>query len=231
MVLHTPPCPTQSLLADELLSTMILGHCPPKFDSVFSVVMYVPPISGSAICVWKAQIDTNWIVDMKELNRCWKITNRKYAVVTWPSFGKHQTSTCPSAAAAMRPRYAYIHGFRGSSPVDHRAEVEREENGKTEKIAGVETDCLCRGCIAQCVLGQDREGPAVNGDVLCRTEQDEEEKGVCEGVEVFLHVAHERVDHRSQEQQRESGNRLDRDDPGASSAKSFQVARVDNGRP
>ncbi|KAG7752291.1 hypothetical protein KL911_004089 [Ogataea haglerorum] len=109
--------------------------------------------------------------------------------------------------------------------------VEREEHGETEEVARVEADRLCRGRVAQRVFGQDREGPAVDGDVLRRTEQDEEEKGVGEGVEVFLHVAHEGVDHRSQEQQRESRDRLDRDDPGASSAEPFQVARVDNGRP
>ena len=38
------------------------GNVPPRFETVASRVMYVPPIAGSAIRAWKAEIATNIIV-------------------------------------------------------------------------------------------------------------------------------------------------------------------------
>ncbi|KAH3663366.1 hypothetical protein OGAPHI_005356 [Ogataea philodendri] len=109
--------------------------------------------------------------------------------------------------------------------------VEGQEHGETEEIARVEADCLGRGRVTQRILGQDRQGPAVHGNVLRCTQQDQKEECVCEGVEVFLHIEHDVVDECSEHQQRESGNGLHGDDPGPSSADFLEETRVHDRRP
>ena len=50
---------------DVPLSTKYFGHVPPRLANVFNNVMYVPPINGSEILVWNAEMPTNWIVLVK----------------------------------------------------------------------------------------------------------------------------------------------------------------------
>lgn len=44
---------------------------------VASSVIYVPPICGSAIFAWKAEMATNMTVDMKVLKTCSTITTKR----------------------------------------------------------------------------------------------------------------------------------------------------------
>ena len=48
-----------------------------KETHVARSVMYVPPMWGSAILAWKAEMETNIIVDMKVLKTCSTITRRR----------------------------------------------------------------------------------------------------------------------------------------------------------
>lgn len=53
------------------------GNVPPKLETVARRVMYVPPMWGSAILAWKAEMATNMTVDMKVLKTCSTMTSRR----------------------------------------------------------------------------------------------------------------------------------------------------------
>lgn len=61
-----------------------------KETYVASNVMYVPPMTGSAILAWKAALETNMTVFMNVEKRCSTITVPRYQVVTPPD-GKIMT--------------------------------------------------------------------------------------------------------------------------------------------
>jgi hypothetical protein len=88
--------------------------------------MYVPPISGSAIWVWKAVMPTNWTVlqqsvmwslatwseaDLEtEESRVVAIMIPKYPLVTWP-IGNPQTTKVATVAMVKRAQKAHNQGL------------------------------------------------------------------------------------------------------------------------
>ena len=89
------------------------------FTYVASKVMYVPPITGSAILAWKATMATNMTVLVK-VEKIWDpITVRRYQVWT-PSVGKIITVACAITAASSLPMKPQHHTCIGGYMVVHR---------------------------------------------------------------------------------------------------------------
>ena len=94
--------------ASTSLRTKKRGKVPPRFETlqltirygneaksfaltyVARSVIYVPPMTGSAIFAWKAEIATNIIVLVKVVKTCAKMTVRRYHFVVPPA-GKMET--------------------------------------------------------------------------------------------------------------------------------------------
>jgi hypothetical protein len=97
-------------------------------------VMYVPPIEGSEIRVWKADTPTNWIV-LIEKGQSVASKSRDYTypaklLVTVTAMkninhahesgvpGKVATIAIPTNAKNTLAQYAFNHGLNGFSPLD-----------------------------------------------------------------------------------------------------------------
>jgi len=65
----------------------------------------VPPIAGSAILAWNAEMATNMTVLVKVEKMCSAITVKRYHVCT-PSFGNIMTTACAVTAAISLPMKA-----------------------------------------------------------------------------------------------------------------------------
>lgn len=86
---------------------------------VASRVMYVPPMAGSAIFAWKAEMATNMTVLVKVEKICEAITVSRYQGCT-PSAGKTMTTSWAIQAATRRPMKAQHQTWIGGLDVDQR---------------------------------------------------------------------------------------------------------------
>ena len=75
-------------------------------------VMYVPPMTGSAMRAWKALIATNMTVLVKVLKMCDAITTSRYDVST-PFAGNIMTVNWAITAAMRRATKAQLHSRMG----------------------------------------------------------------------------------------------------------------------
>ncbi len=107
-----------------------------KITYVASNVMYVPPMAGSAILAWKAEIATNMTVLVNVEKMCDKITVRRYHPWT-PSFGNTITTNCATTAAIRRPMKAQHHTWIGGLVVDHRPAMYPKLISKGKSISTV----------------------------------------------------------------------------------------------
>ena len=86
---------------------------------VASKVMYVPPMAGSAIFAWKAEMATNITVFVNVENICEAITVSRYQGCT-PLVGNIITTSWAIHAATRRPMKAQHQTWIGGLDVDQR---------------------------------------------------------------------------------------------------------------
>ena len=79
----------------------------------------MPPIAGSAILAWKAEMATNMTVLVKVEKMCEAMTVSRYQGCT-PSAGKIMTTSWARQAATRRPMKAQHQTWIGGLEVDQR---------------------------------------------------------------------------------------------------------------
>ena len=117
--------------------------------------------------------------------------------------------------------------LEGDDPValqDHVEDVAHE-------VAGRLADRIARGSVADILALQHCQCPTVDGDVLCRGQEVQEEEHARQGEHVGRVRVQIEVDVLRQEEHRDPDAVLDRDQPGFSSAETLDEQRVNNWRP